>query len=219
MRKRHRFRLVSAVGVLVVALSACGPDERHVSTPTAPVDTSYRHASQADPSQPVSSGNTPTAADIAAIAALNAQYDPARNPFSDLQTAKIEAQRGGRRIVLEVGGRWCDVCGHFDDRVTSDPRLRSFRDAHFVWVKINYSDENPNRRFLAQWPILRGFPHLFVLDAQGHLLASQSMSAFVVQQGIDRRAVSSFLQRWGQQALPARINALQVPLGQDAVAP
>ena len=211
--------MVSAFGVLAVVLSACGPDERDVSTPAAPVDTSYRHPSQADPSQPDSSGNTPTAADIAAISALNAQFDPVRNPFSDLQTAKIEAQRGGRQIILEVGGRWCDVCAQFDDHITSNPRLRSFRDAHFVWVKINYSDENPNRPFLAQWPILRGFPHLFVLDAQGHLLTSQPMSAFMVQQGIDRRAVSTFLQRWGQHALPTRVNASQAPLGQDAVVP
>ena len=50
------------------------------------------------------------AADVAAVAGLNAQFDPARDPVADLATAKVEAQRGGKRIVLDVGGEWCSWC-------------------------------------------------------------------------------------------------------------
>lgn len=195
MTTRQPLRLVSGVVIVCALLSGCGPDDR--PGPTAkPVDTSPRPVSQADPSQPVSSGNTPTAADIAAIAALNVQFDPGRNPMSDLQTAEIEAQRGGRRIILDVGGRWCDLCRQLDDVINSDSALRSFRDTHYVWVKINYSDENPNHSFLAHWPILRGFPHIFILDGKGSLLFSQPITALMTGQKIDRTAFYQFLQHW-----------------------
>ena len=36
-----------------------------------------------------------------------AGYDPKRDPAADLKTAMAEAQRGGKRILLEVGGEWC----------------------------------------------------------------------------------------------------------------
>lgn len=63
-------------GLLMAGLlSACGQPTDQQQTPR-PLDTSMQKPPSADPSQPVSSGNTPTAADIAAAAALNAQYDP-----------------------------------------------------------------------------------------------------------------------------------------------
>lgn len=55
----------------------------------------------------MASGNTPVAADIAAIAGLGAQFDPARDPADDLATAKVEAQRGKKRILLEIGNAAC----------------------------------------------------------------------------------------------------------------
>ena len=210
MTNRQRIRWFSGVVIVCALLCGCGPDERPAATPK-PVDTSPRVVSQADPSQPVSSGNTPTAADIAAIAALNVQFDPGRNPMSDLQTAEIEAQRGGRRIILDVGGRWCDLCRQLDDLINSDPALRSFRDAHYVWVKINYSDENPNHSFLVHWPILRGFPHFFVLDGKGGLLASQPMTALVTGQKIDRTGLNQFLHHWALQPVRQPVDSSHAP--------
>ncbi|RXD99313.1 disulfide bond formation protein DsbD, partial [Xanthomonas perforans] len=87
--------------LLTGLLSACGQTSSPQEAPK-PLDTSMQKPPSADPSQPVSSGNTPTAADIAAAAALNAQYDPSRDPAADLETAKVEAKRGGKRIVLNV---------------------------------------------------------------------------------------------------------------------
>jgi hypothetical protein len=63
----------------------------------------------------VASGNTPVAADIAAIAGLGAQFDPARDPADDLATAKVEAQRGKKRILLEVGNAACERCRALDE--------------------------------------------------------------------------------------------------------
>ena len=53
-----------------VALVACTQQQAQAPQPVQPLDTSEQKAPVADPSQPVSSGNTPTAADIAAVAGL-----------------------------------------------------------------------------------------------------------------------------------------------------
>ena len=100
-------RMSGGVSLLLVAmLGGCSQPPAPPAEKVQPLDTSEQKAPVADTSQPVASGNTPAAADIAAVAALNAQFDPARNPVADLETAKVEAQRGGKRIVLDVGGVW-----------------------------------------------------------------------------------------------------------------
>ena len=115
-------------------------------------------STEPDPRQPVASGNTPAAADIAAVAAFNASFDPLRDPASDLETAKVEAKRGGKRIMLDVGGEWCSWCHILDEFVEGDAEIRSFRDANFVWMKVNYSEDNENAAFLSQYPGNQGLP-------------------------------------------------------------
>ena len=75
-----------AGAVLAMALSAC-----HAGTDNAaevrPLDVAAQTIpARPDPDQPVASGNTPAAADIAAIAALSARFDPQRDPAADLDT-------------------------------------------------------------------------------------------------------------------------------------
>ena len=90
------------MGVVCAALiGACSqPQPPAAAEPTQPLDTRPTEPPVADPSEPVASGNTPVAADIAAIAGLGAQFDPARDPADDLATAKVEAQRGKKRILI-----------------------------------------------------------------------------------------------------------------------
>ena len=149
-----RSRLGTAVVVICAALiGACSqPQPPATAEPTQPLDTRPTEPPVADPSEPVASGNTPVAADIAAIAGLGAQFDPARDPADDLATAKVEAQRGKKRILLEIGNAACERCRALDEMVEGNGDLRRFRDAHYVWVKVNASDEQPNTAFFAQFP-------------------------------------------------------------------
>nr|WP_250064985.1 thioredoxin family protein [Stenotrophomonas mori] len=179
-----------------MALGACSPPPAAAPEKVQPLDTSEQKAPVADTSQPVASGNTPAAADIAALAALNVQFDPARDPVADLETAKVEAQRGGKRIVLDVGGEWCSWCHLLDAFMQGDSEIRRFRDAHFVWMKVNYSEDNENAAFLARFPAIDGYPHLFVLDAEGRLLHSQSTAGLERGKGYDRARFFAFLREW-----------------------
>ena len=54
-------------------------------------------------------------------------------PADDLATAKVEAQRGKKRILLEIGNAACDRCRALDEMVEGNGDLRRFRDAHYVW--------------------------------------------------------------------------------------
>ena len=188
--------------LLAIGVAACGRQEQTVAVAAEPNPPSSAPNAPAEPdtSQRVASGNTPAAADIAAVAALNASFDPQRDPASDLEMAKVEAQRGGKRILLDVGGEWCSWCHILDKLVEEDAEIRSFRDGNFVWMKVNYSEENQNKAFLSAYPEIKGYPHLFVLDADGKLLHSQFTGDLEKGKGYDRAKFFAFLKQWAPAA-------------------
>lgn len=185
--------------LLAVAMAACSPKQEQKAEPNPP-SAKANASARPDTSRPVASGNTPTAADIAAVAALNAAFDPKRDPASDLEMAKVEAQRGSKRILLDVGGEWSSWCHILDKLVEEDAEIRSFRDANFVWMKVNYSEENENKAFLSAYPEIKGYPHLFVLDADGNLLHSQFTGDLEKGEGYDRAKFVAFLKDWAPAA-------------------
>jgi len=191
--------------IMAGLLAACSPSAP-TAAPAQPLDTTEQTPPVADPGQPVASGNTPAAADVAAVAGLNAQFDPARDPVADLATAKVEAQRGGKRIVLDVGGEWCSWCHLLDAFIEGDAEIRSFRDANYVWMKVNYSEDNENAAFLSQFPTIKGYPHLFVLDADGTLLHSQFTGELEADKGqpkgYNRERFFAFMKDWAPPKAP-----------------
>jgi thioredoxin-related protein len=190
----------TAFCLLAIAMAACSKQAPTVAAEPNPPSSAPNAPAEPDTSQRVASGNTPAAADIAAVAALNASFDPQRDPARDLETAKVEAQRGSKRILLDVGGEWCSWCHILDKLVEEDAEIRSFRDANFVWMKVNYSEENQNKAFLSAYPEIKGYPHLFVLDADGKLLHSQFTGDLEKGKGYDRKKFFAFLKDWAPAA-------------------
>lgn len=176
---------------LIVAglLCACSP-----SSPPPP-PPAQSPAASAQP--PVAGSSAPVAADVAA---LNTRFDPARDPAADLAVAQAEARRTGKRIVLDVGGEWCSWCHLLDAFMEGDREIRDLRDAKYVWMKVNYSEDNENATFLSQFPAIKGYPHLFVLDANGKLVHSQFTGELEADKGqpkgYNRERFFAFLQDW-----------------------
>ena len=104
------------------------------------------------------------------------KFDPKRIAADDLKTAITKATAENKRIILDVGGEWCVWCREMDNFLIRNAELGKLRADNFVWVKVNMSEENENKGFLANYPEAKGYPHLFVLEKDGALLKSKDTS-------------------------------------------
>ena len=123
-------------------------------------------------------------------------FDPSRDSAQDLATAKAEAHQSGRRILLDVGGNWCPWCRKLHGFWDAQPDVKALRDKGFVFVLVNYSKDNKNEAFLAQFPKVKGYPHFFVLDADGKLLQSQDTGELEEGPGYSAEKIGAFLKAW-----------------------
>ena len=130
------------------------------------------------------------------------KYDPTADPVQQLEQAKQIAAAGEKRILLDVGGEWCVWCHRLDDLFRTESDVAAYLKDHYVPVKINYSLENKNEKFLSQFPPIEGYPHIFVLDAAGKLLHSQNTGDLEEGKGHSREKVMTFLKAWAEGKQP-----------------
>lgn len=128
------------------------------------------------------------------------KYDPTRDAERDVRDALAEARRTGRRVLLKVGGEWCVWCHIMDDYLRKNPSLLALTEKNFVTVKINFSEENENRRLLSRYPEIPGYPHFFVLGADRKLLHSQDTSELEEGKGYNLDKFTAFLNEWAPPA-------------------
>ena len=100
-------------------------------------------------------------------------YDPRRDPEKDLAAARAEAKKNRKNIFVEVGGEWCTWCHILDRFFDEHPNLEALRDKNYVPMEVSMSQESSNRAFLSRFPYIHGYPHIFILDAEGELIRSQ----------------------------------------------
>jgi thioredoxin-related protein len=124
------------------------------------------------------------------------KFDPKRDAAKDIEAALVEAKKSGRNVLLDVGGEWCIWCRRLDSLFASHADLRDYLESKYVEVKVNYSKENENKEVLSRYPPVAGYPHLFVLDAQGKLLHSQNTGDLESGKGHDPAKVKAFLKQW-----------------------
>jgi thioredoxin-related protein len=143
---------------------------------------------------------------VLAIALLAGQYtpvtkyDPSRDAGRDLQDAITEAQRTGKRILLEVGGDWCSWCHTLDRYFEANPKLTELRDRNFITVKINWSPENENKKTLSQYPAINEYPFFLVLEKDGKFLKAQQTSELEERSSYNLGRMTAFLQKWVPQS-------------------
>lgn len=135
-------------------------------------------------------------------------FDPKRSPKLDLEKAIAVASKNGKRIVLDVGGEWCSWCVYMDKFFGKNPKLALLRDDNFVWIKVNWSEENENADFLSAYPAIVGYPHLFVLDESGKLLHSQDTALLEDGKGYDLAKFTEFLMTWSPKKIPSAVRSL-----------
>ncbi len=124
------------------------------------------------------------------------KFDPARNPQKDLEETIKDAQKTNRRIILDVGGEWCIWCHRIDEFIEKNPEIKDFLNKKFIVLKVNFSEENKNEKFLSQYPKVEGYPHFFVLSKKGKLLQSQNTGLLEKDKSYDVEKFMKFLKKW-----------------------
>lgn len=138
-------------------------------------------------------------AQVAAAAPANTlptKFDPARNAERDLAAALALAKAQGKRVMVDVGGQWCPWCHILDRFIAANADVKGLLDTNYVWLKINYSPDNKNETFLVRWPKVKGYPHLFVLDADGKLIHSQDTGDLEAGKDYDKPKMLAFLTQY-----------------------
>jgi len=143
---------------------------------------------------------------------LPATFDAARDGAADVAYALSLAKAQGKRVIVDVGGEWCTWCHVLDRFIAANDDVRGAIDAHYVWVKVNFSKQNENRALLARWPKVAGYPHLFVLDANGAVVLSQDTEALEGGRTYDKGRFLAFLVK-GAGEPPSRAAASYGPSG------
>jgi thiol:disulfide interchange protein len=156
---------------------------------------SFGQSATAAAAGPVSA-KTPDAAD---------KFDPKADPVADLKTAVEKARSEHKRIILDVGGEWCIWCHYLDKFFAANAGLMKLREANYVWLKINMSQDNENKAFLAAYPEIQGYPHLYVLESDGTLLHSQHTNVLELGKSYDLGKMTEFLTKWAPVKAPAAI--------------
>lgn len=128
-------------------------------------------------------------------------FDPKRDPAVDLKEAMAVAKSQGKRILVDVGGDWCVWCRLLDNLFATNTGLAGLKDANYVTLKVHWDKkENQNTAFLSQYPKIGGYPHIFILAADGTLLHSQDTAELELPKeqgkGHDPAKVEAFLRKW-----------------------
>lgn len=140
------------------------------------------------------------------------KFDPTRDAARDVELAVEKARAEGKHVLVDVGGEWCVWCHILDRFFAGDAEARTLRDRDYVLVKVNWSPANHNDALLSRWPKIDGYPHLFVLDASGRLVHSQSTGPLELGRGYDRDRVIAFLRRYApRHAVSASMGHTSIP--------
>jgi|WetSurMetagenome_2_1015567.scaffolds.fasta_scaffold422529_2 thioredoxin-related protein len=130
---------------------------------------------------------------------LQPKFNPLSNPFDDLKAAIELATTSNKTIILDVGGDWCIWCHRIDAFMNNTKEVKILLDENFIVLKINYSKENKNEKFLSQYPKVEGYPHFFVLDKNGKLLHSQNTGDLEKEKDYDKEKFIAFLNQWKKE--------------------
>ncbi|MEN8177599.1 MAG: hypothetical protein ABFS39_03170 [Pseudomonadota bacterium] len=63
-------------------------------------------------------------------------------------------------------------------------------------LKVNVDETNDNAEFLAAFPRVLGYPHMFITDSDGVILFSQDTVGFLQEGQYSEQHIQTFIDRW-----------------------
>lgn len=125
------------------------------------------------------------------------EYDPVRDPNADLEAAVAEAKTSNKRVLLVIGGDWCITCHQLDRFLQKNPEVGAAMERNFVMVKVNYSEDNRNETFLAQYPDFEWVPNYIIIDSEGDLVHSYDTRNLETDGVHTGDKIMAFVAEWG----------------------
>lgn len=122
-------------------------------------------------------------------------YDVASDPVKNLTATIARAQTENKRILLHVGGEWCGWCKLMSKFMVTNPAVKSHLEKNFLIMKVTYPGDHAEA-FLAKYPKIEAYPHVFVLETNGELLHSQGTGELEQGQGYNESLFLKFLTEW-----------------------
>lgn len=123
-------------------------------------------------------------------------YDKSRDPAEDLKATIRRAEAEEKRILLQIGGDWCGWCARMSSYMETNETIRRLIDENFLVMKVTYPGGEYTEPFLAQYPKVRAYPHLFVLERDGTLLHSQGTGELEEGKSYNEDVFRDFLVSW-----------------------
>ena len=125
-------------------------------------------------------------------------YNPQAQAAADVARLSVQAQKEGKRILIQVGGNWCLMCYRLHAFIQTDPTLKKMVAENYLTYHLNYSPENKNSAYLKTLdnPQRFGFPVLVILDSTGTRLHTQNMADLLKGNGYDYEKLKAFLWHW-----------------------
>ena len=137
---------------------------------------------------------------VAATTAARAEelgYDPVADPFAQIIQAEAAAAKDHKLILVVAGGDWCVWCHYLNAFLQTNADVDRALEDTFVVVHVNFSPENKNERFFATLPEAVGYPHFWVLAADGTLLHSQNTAPLENgKKGYEKSRFVEFIGEW-----------------------
>lgn len=134
-------------------------------------------------------------------------YDPQLDGMAQVNQAVEMASEDGKHVLIQIGGEWCVWCHRMDEALEKhDGCLQEIRD-HFVYIHLNYSDENKNRPTMQRlgFPQRFGFPVWVILDDKGTHIHTQELGPMLTKSGdswrVDPEKALGILKQWNPAAL------------------
>lgn len=122
------------------------------------------------------------------------RYDPGRDPQQDLEKAISVANN--KKILLIIGGDWCNWCLILDNFLKENPDLHNDLNNNFVIVKVHYSQEKDNSEFLKKFPEITVYPHFIILRNDGSYIGEQKTELLESGESYSKKSFEEFINYW-----------------------
>ncbi len=130
-------------------------------------------------------------------------YNPGINAVPQIHHAVDSARKSHKHVLIQVGGNWCPWCIRMHDFIKEHYRLDSIIQANYVFIRVNYSNENknPEAMELLDFPQRFGFPVLVILDENGNRIHTQNTAYLEEDNSYSEKIIFSFLKVWNKEAI------------------